>query len=102
LCDTFSIQNGLKQGDALRPLLFHFSLEYTIRKVQGNQVGLKLNGTHELLVCADDIKLLGDNINTIRKNTEALIRSSKAVDLDVNTEKTKYIDVSSPECRAKS
>jgi hypothetical protein len=54
-----SIQNGLKQGDALLPLLFNF--------VQENQVGLKLNGTHRLLVYADDVNLLGDNIGTIKK-----------------------------------
>jgi hypothetical protein len=46
LSDTFPTQNGLKQGDALSPLLFNFALEYTIRKVQESQVGVKLNGTH--------------------------------------------------------
>jgi ABC-type lipoprotein release transport system permease subunit len=88
--DNFSMQNGLKQGAALSPLLFNFALEYTTRKVPENQVGMKLNGTHHLLVYANDVILLSDNINTI-KNTQTLIDASKEVGLEVNTEKTKYM-----------
>jgi hypothetical protein len=57
------------------------ALEYAIRKVQKNQVGLKLTGTHQLLAYADDVNLLGDNIDTIEKNTETLIHTSKEVGL---------------------
>jgi hypothetical protein len=70
LSDSFPIQNGLKQGDAPSPLLFNFALEYAIRYVQESQVGLKLNGTNQLLDYADDMNLLEDNIDTIRKNIE--------------------------------
>jgi hypothetical protein len=85
------MQNGLKQGDALSPLLFNFVLEYAIKKVQENQVGLKLNGTHQLLAYADDINLLGDDTDIIEKNTETLIDASKEVGLEINIEKTKYM-----------
>jgi hypothetical protein len=85
LSDNFPIQNSLKQGDALPPLFFSSALEYAIRKVQKNQVGLKLNGTHQLLIYADDVNLLGDNTDTIKKNAGTLIDTSKEVYLEVNT-----------------
>jgi hypothetical protein len=72
LSATFPIQNGLKQV-ALSPMLFNFALEYAIMNVQESQVGLKLNGTHQLLAYADDVNLLGDNIDDIKKNPETLI-----------------------------
>jgi hypothetical protein len=54
-------------------------------------VGLKLNGTHQLLAYTDDVNLLGDNIDTIKKNTETLIDAGKEAGLEINVEKTKYM-----------
>jgi hypothetical protein len=58
-----------------------------------NQVGLKLNGTHQMPVYADDVNLLGDKINTKKKkkNTDSLTDATKVVLLEVNTEKISYI-----------
>jgi len=58
LSDIFPIWNGLKQRNALSPLLFNFALGYAIRRVPVNQDGFKFNGTHQLLVYVDDFNIL--------------------------------------------
>jgi hypothetical protein len=70
LSDKLPTQNGLKQGDALLPLLFNFALEHAIRKIQENKVTSELNGTHQLLVYAGDVNVLSNSVNTIKENSE--------------------------------
>jgi hypothetical protein len=83
LSDSFPIQNDLKQGDALPPLLLKFALEFAIRKVQKNQVGLKLNGTHQLLVYTGDVILLGSS-HTIKKAHKVDIHTEICPETDIS------------------
>ena len=76
------------------PLLFNFALEYTIRRVQVIQDGLKLNGTHQFLVYADDVNILGGSVHTIKEKAEALVVASKEIGLEVNADKTNYMVMS--------
>ena len=71
-------------------LFFNFALEYATRGVWVNQDGLKLNGTHQLLVYADDVNILGGSIHTLKENAEALVVASKETGREVNADKTKY------------
>jgi len=94
LSDILPIKNGLKQVGALWPFLFNFALECAIRRVQVNQDGLKLNGTHQLLVYADDVNILGGRVQTIQENAEGLVVTSKETGLELNADKTKYMVMS--------
>jgi hypothetical protein len=76
-------------------IAFQFCFKYAIRKVQENEVGLDLNGTHPLLVYADDVNLLGDSVNTIKENTETLLEAGRDIGLETNVEKTKRLIMSS-------
>ena len=67
LSEVFPIRNGLKQSDALSTFFFNSSLEYAIRRVQVNQDDLKLNGSHQLLVYAAGVDILGGRAHTMNK-----------------------------------
>jgi hypothetical protein len=69
-------------------LLFNFSLEYAVRRVQVNQDVLKLNETHQLLVYADDVNIKGRSVHTSKENVEALVVPSKGTALEVNVDKS--------------
>jgi hypothetical protein len=69
----------------------NFNYEHAIRRVQVNQDGLKLNGTHQLLVYADDVNILGGSIHTTKKNTDTIVVASKETGLEVNADKTTYM-----------
>jgi hypothetical protein len=69
---VFRIENGFKEEDALSPLFFNFALGYAFKMIQTNQYGLKLNGTHQVLVYADDVNVLGESVRTIVESTEVL------------------------------
>ena len=66
----------MKQRDASSPLLFNFALEYAIRKVQETNLGLDMNGTHQVLAYAD-----------------MLLNACKDIGSAVNTGKTKYMEI---------
>jgi hypothetical protein len=70
-------------------IIYEFASEYAIMRVQANQEGLKLNEQHQLFAYVDDVNIVGENIPTIKKNTEALLDASKEVGLEVNQEQTK-------------
>ena len=83
MSDRFLVRKGLKLGDALSPLLFNFALQYAIRRVQVNQDGLKLNGTHQLLAYTDDVNILGGSIHTENAPVRRILSSVRLTQYDM-------------------
>ena len=75
-------------------MLYNLALEYAIRRVQVNQDGLKLNGTHQLLAHDDYVNILGGSVHTQKENAEALVSATREIGLEVNADKTKYMVMS--------
>ena len=74
MSSSFPIENGLKQGGASSPLLFNFTLEYAIRKVQEARLRLDMNDTQQVLAFADDVNSIGDDIR-IGRNADVLLNA---------------------------
>jgi hypothetical protein len=66
-------------------IAFNVDLEYAIRRVRANQEGLKLNGKHHY---AGGVYILVGSILTIKKNTEASVKATKEIELEVNAVQT--------------
>jgi hypothetical protein len=88
-CFVFPVLSEPKQGNVLSSFLLKCVLEYVIRKVHENKETLKLNGTHQPQIYADD-NLLGENMNVITNTTEVLLDTNK-IELEVNALKTMHI-----------
>ena len=65
----------MKTANALSPLLFNFAQEYVFRKVQETNLGMDMNGTHQVLAYANDVNLIGDGIRIIERNAEVLLNA---------------------------
>ena len=76
----------MKQGDALLQLLFNFSLEYAMRMVQETNLGLNMNGTHQILAFADDLNLITIDIRTIERKADVLLNACENISLAINAE----------------
>jgi len=84
-------------------MVFNVALQYANRRVEVNQDGLKLNGTHQLLAYADDVNILGGSIHILKENAEALVAATREIGLEVSADKTKcMVIISRSECRTNS
>ena len=86
---TASVTMWLLQFQALENLV-NFALEYAIRKEQETNLGVHINGAHQVLPYADDVNVIGDGIRTTERNADVLLNACKDIGLTVNTGKTTW------------
>jgi len=94
LPNTCPIKNSLKCGDAFSSLLFNFAVQRVIRRVQEGQDDWKWMLTHQLLVYAGDVDILGESKPTVNQNTRNLLVTNREIILEVNVKETKFIFMS--------
>jgi RNAse (barnase) inhibitor barstar len=96
LSEDFSVETGLRQGDALSPTLFNIALESVVREVLDDVTGLRIGEGHQITLAAyaDDIIIIGETEEDLKWSAEKLISKGKEIGLQVNEEKTKYLIVS--------
>ncbi|CAG4936030.1 unnamed protein product [Colias eurytheme] len=90
LTDEFAVISGLKQGDALSPLLFNLALEYVIRKVLCLNGGVNLNGQHKVIGYADDLAMVGETKQQVTEAVACLKEEAAKIGLSINDTKTEY------------
>ncbi|XP_060518453.1 uncharacterized protein LOC132697176 [Cylas formicarius] len=93
LSDIFEVNNGLKQGDAISPLLFNISLEYVVRKaeIKAPMTMFRNNGPKLLLAFADDVDVIGSSRLNVKETFTNFEKQALNMGLKINEGKTKYM-----------
>ncbi|KAJ0176515.1 hypothetical protein K1T71_007694 [Dendrolimus kikuchii] len=91
LSDEFEVITGLKQGDALSPMLFNLVLEHVLKRLLTLEPGLQLKSTHKVIGYVDDLALLGESREQVEQAAKILEEEAKKVGLKINHEKTEYL-----------
>ncbi|CAG9134902.1 unnamed protein product [Plutella xylostella] len=91
LTEEFAVVTGLKQGDALSPMLFNLALEHVLRGVLELDFGLQLNGKHKVVGYADDLAVLGKTAEEVRKAAKLLDTEAGKIGLRINRGKSEYL-----------
>jgi hypothetical protein len=85
---------GLRQGDAISPVLFNIVLKKVVREAALDKEGVKLGENNiGILAYADDIVLMADSKDKLKEQSKQLINAAKRVGLEINAEKTEYMVV---------